>query len=124
MSNHYYESLHREPASAGIQLIELANDNDIALVQEARGLLNEYGHYMYRELGLIAGKESFFKELENFPGRNYLMPSGIFIVGRVGDMAVGCVGIKKFDEDSCEMKRMYTRPHIEEKEWAGFSATI
>lgn len=61
---------------------------------------------------MIAGKESFFKELENFPDPNYCKPSGTFIVARVGDVAAGCVGIKRFDEESCEMKRMYTGlPH-------------
>jgi GNAT superfamily N-acetyltransferase len=94
--------------STRTQLIELINDP--GLVQEVRGLLNEYGHYMYEELGLIAGKESFFKELENFPGPGYFLPSGTFIVARVGDVEAGCVGIKKFDEESCEMKRMYIRP--------------
>jgi GNAT superfamily N-acetyltransferase len=105
-----HQSLHGEPASDGTQLVALVNDGDTNVVQEARELLKEYGYYMYEELGLIAGKESFFRELTNFPGPNYLMPSGIFIVARAGDMAAGCVGIKKFDEESCEMKRMYIRP--------------
>ena len=93
--------------STRTQLIELIYDS--GLVPEVRELLNEYGHYMYEELGLIAGKESFFKELENFPGPGYFMPYGTFIVARVGDMVAGCVGIRKFDEESCEMKRMYVR---------------
>jgi putative acetyltransferase len=108
MNNNYYKGLDVEMASASTQLIELINDT--SLVQEVRELLNEYGHYMYEELRLIAGKESFFKELENFPGSGYLPPFGTFVVARVGDVVAGCVGIKKFDEESCEMKRMYIRP--------------
>jgi len=84
--------------------------NDAGLIGEVRVLLSEYGHYMYDELALIAGKESFFKELENFPGPGYFPPAGTFVVCRVEDEVAGCVGIKKFDEVSCEMKRMYIRP--------------
>ena len=97
-----------ETASANTQLIELINDT--GLVREVKELLNEYGQYMYEELGLMAGKESFFKELENFPGSGYLPPFGTFVVARVGDVVAGCVGIKRFDEASCEMKRMFIRP--------------
>ncbi|MEP6951564.1 MAG: hypothetical protein ABI863_19895 [Ginsengibacter sp.] len=53
MNNCNNESLHEEPVSRGAQLIELINGTDtaLALVQEARALLNEYGNYMYEEPG-------------------------------------------------------------------------
>src|SRR5450432_1369617 len=107
MSNINYENLHREAAFNITQLTGLTNDD---LVKEVRELLKEYGQYMYRQLGLIAGKESFFKDLENFPGPGYSLPSGTFIVARLENKVAGCVGIKKFDEENCEMKRMYIRP--------------
>ena len=112
MNSNYYNS-QRERTSGTPQLIELSTD--AALILKARELLNEYGHYMYRHLELIAGKESFFNELQNFPGPNYCMPSGTFIIARVGDVVAGCVGIKKFDDESCEMKRMYIRPAYRRK---------
>lgn len=108
MNNNYHKSLHKDTTSASIQLIELINDP--ILVGEVGQLLKEYGNYMYGELGLLAGKETFFKELKNFPGPGYLPPSGTFEVVKVGGIVAGCVGIKKFDEESCEMKRMYIRP--------------
>ena len=54
--------MHKDTTSASIQLIELINDP--SLIVEVGQLLKEYGNYMYGELGLIAGKETFFKELE------------------------------------------------------------
>jgi GNAT superfamily N-acetyltransferase len=108
MSNNSDKSLSNGMAFNSIQFIELINDAD--LIQEVSGLLTEYGNYMYEDLGLIAGKERFFKELENFPGPGYFPPSGTFVLARVAGMIAGCVGIKKFEDGSCEMKRMYIRP--------------
>ena len=81
--------------------------SDNLLLSEAKTLLTGYGNYMYVELGLTAGKKTFFEELEHFPGSSYLLPFGIFTIVKTGDMLVGCVGIRKFEKDSCEMKRMY-----------------
>ncbi len=83
--------------------------NGTPLVDEAKSLLKEYGQYMYEELGLIAGKETFFKELEEFPTNNYLTPTGIFFIAKTGDTVVGCGGIKKLSTDSCEIKRLFVR---------------
>ena len=107
MNSNCYKSSDVQATSNPTRLIELVNDT--SLIRETKELLNEYGNYMYVDLKLIAGKERFFKELENFPGSGYLPPSGTFIVARVGDMVAGCVGIKRFDKESCEMKRLYIR---------------
>ena len=88
-----------------LRLIEV-NEN-LSLIAETKKLLIEYGNYMYQELGLIAGKENFFKDLENFPGDQYKQPWGTFVIAKTGEVAVGCIGIRKFNNDSCEMKRMY-----------------
>lgn len=110
MGNSYHQRFQPGTGTTGIQIMELTDDTENWLVREAGELLNEYGRYMYEELKLIAGKETFFKELDNFPGPNYRAPSGAFVVVRAANMPVGCIGIKKFGEDSCEMKRMYVRP--------------
>jgi len=91
-----------------VELEEL-NVNSI-LLNEVKELLQEYGNYMYNGLGLIAGKERFFKELEMFPGNIYSQPSGVFIIAKCGATLIGCVGIKKLDAYTCEMKRLFVRP--------------
>lgn len=77
---------------------------------EARNLLKDYGHYMYDELGLLAGKNSFYKSLENFPTTEYDSPHGDFALAYLDDQPAGCIGLKKFDTFSCEMKRMFVSP--------------
>lgn len=89
-----------------IRFFEVDGGDD-SLLSEAKLLLTRYGNYMFGELKLAAGKENFFKELDHFPGSSYLPPSGIFTIVKSGDSLIGCVGVRKFDKDSCEMKRMY-----------------
>ena len=96
-----------------IELIDI--NGDTASTDSAKKLLLQYGSYMFDELGLIAGKESFFKQLENFPGNIYLPPSGIFVIAKAGAAVMGCVGIKKFDDENCEMKRMFVSPEYRGK---------
>ncbi|WP_274373875.1 MULTISPECIES: GNAT family N-acetyltransferase [Synergistales] len=45
-------------------------------------------------------------ELDNFPGK-YIKPNRAFLVAKVDNMAIGCVGLRKIDNDTCEMKRLY-----------------
>ncbi len=78
-------------------------------ILELKKLLEEYGKYMYEELGLTAGKDLFFKELKDLPGKSYLPPNGTFILASYGQQFAGCVGIKKWENKSCEMKRMFIR---------------
>ncbi|MEO8766209.1 MAG: GNAT family N-acetyltransferase [Ginsengibacter sp.] len=108
MNGNFIKISALEKGRSKIELIELTSDS--SLVGETRNLLSEYGHYMYGDLAFVAGKERFFRELVYFPGPAYLPPSGTFIAAKVGNEVAGCAGIRKFDENSCEMKRMYIRP--------------
>ncbi len=101
--------VNTEKIIESIQFNEI-NGEDPFLLSETKKLLAEYGNYMFTELGLVAGKENFFKELEYFPGSSYLPPLGLFVIVKAGDAWIGCVGIRNFNGDSCEMKRMYIRP--------------
>ncbi len=91
-----------------IKLLELADHP--YFLSELKKLLIEYGHYMYNDLRLVDGKENFFEDLKYLPTVQYQPPSGTFVLALHDDSVAGCVGIKKFKENSCEMKRMYIRP--------------
>lgn len=78
----------------------------------ARKLLTEYGLYLFDELKLMAGSDTFFKELKTFPDKKYQDPEGAFYVAYQRDIPIGCAGIKRFDKQSCELKRMYIQPQF------------
>lgn len=78
-------------------------------------LLTHYGNYMFDELNLVAGKETFYKDLIDFPGDKYDHPEGTYILACINDELAGCTGIKKFDRSSCEMKRMFVDPEFRGK---------
>jgi putative acetyltransferase len=52
--------------------------------------------------------QGFDKELEALPG-NYAPPGGALLIARDGEKAAGCVALRRLDDDSGEMKRMYVR---------------
>src|SRR5438552_14861730 len=40
----------------------------------------------------------------------FLAPTGVFLVARVEDWPAGCGGLRKFRDDTAEVKRMYVEP--------------
>jgi putative acetyltransferase len=106
-------SLDMQPAFESVQLIELAHNP--YLLSQVKELLAEYGNYMYNDLRLTDGKDIFYNDLEHFPTAGYLPPAGTFIAAISADEIAGCIGIKKFNSDNCEMKRMYIRPRFRGK---------
>ena len=91
-------------------MIELYTDPRLLVALNT--LLREYGNYMFGDLGLTAGKKSFYDQINTDPDNSYQLPNGTFILAELkGDIA-GCVGIKKYTDNVCEMKRMYIRPEF------------
>ncbi len=43
------------------------------------------------------------------PGK-YFYPGGDLLIGLEGERVVGCVAVRKLDDDTCEMKRLFVRP--------------
>ncbi|MCP4581150.1 MAG: GNAT family N-acetyltransferase [candidate division Zixibacteria bacterium] len=87
-----------------IKIILVKTNKQIAL---ARPLLEEYA----RSLGFHLDFQDFQTELNNLPG-DYALPDGRMLLAYSDDTLAGCVGMRKFDQGVCELKRMYVKPEF------------
>ena len=73
-------------------------------LEEIRALFREYAE----SLGVDLGYQGFEEEVRDLPG-HYAPPRGMLMLAR-GDDVIGCVGVRPFDDQTAEMKRLYVRP--------------
>jgi ribosomal protein S18 acetylase RimI-like enzyme len=85
--------------------IRIRNADTPELLRHARRLFEEYA----ASLGFDLCFQGFDDELAGLPG-DYAPPSGALLLALDGKEVVGCVGLRRFDEGVCEMKRLYVRP--------------
>jgi ribosomal protein S18 acetylase RimI-like enzyme len=85
--------------------VKLSRAETLEDVGEARALFEEYAD----ATGVDLCFQNFAAELAALPG-DYAPPSGRLILARIEDTAAGCVALRKIDEATCEMKRLYVRP--------------
>ena len=58
--------------------------------------------------------KDFEEELASLPGK-YSIPEGKLLLAFYNDQPAGCVALKKIDDHSCEMKRMFVYPEFHGK---------
>lgn len=75
------------------------------LIKKTRKLFIEYTNYLAIDLDF----QNFKDELNSLPG-NYAPPEGCILLAYYKGKIAGCVGVRKFQDDICEMKRLYVRP--------------
>lgn len=74
-------------------------------VELARTLFKEYE----AATGVDLCFQNFAQELAALPG-DYAPPAGRLMLAYEGEEAAGCVALRKVDDSTCEMKRLYVRP--------------
>src|SRR5262249_20772077 len=74
-------------------------------LQEARRLIEEYA----ASLSVSLDFQDFDLELASLPG-DYSPPGGRLLLALDGREAAGCVALRKLEEQTREMKRLYVRP--------------
>lgn len=85
-----------------IQIRPTLNQADIKSI---RLLFKEYE----KAIGVDLCFQGFAKELAGLPGR-YSSPEGALLLALVDSHLAGCVALRWFDYNTCEMKRLYVRP--------------
>ena len=90
------------PPDARVVIATAASPGELAAV---RTLVEEY----QRSLGIDLEFQGFSHELAHL-GEMYGPPDGALFLAVLDGVAVGCVGVRRFDATCCEMKRLYVRP--------------
>jgi GNAT superfamily N-acetyltransferase len=73
-------------------------------LEEVRTLLIEYAEWVAVDLSF----QGFAEELAGLPGE-YVAPNGTLLLCVVDAAPAGCVGVRRWRPDTCEMKRLYAR---------------
>jgi ribosomal protein S18 acetylase RimI-like enzyme len=94
-------------ASAFPAVITFAQAVSAADIAVARTLFKEYE----QSIGVSLCFQNFDQELANLPG-DYAPPSGRLLLVRVDDQIAGCIALRKLDDSTSEMKRLYLRPEF------------
>ncbi|MEO0075863.1 MAG: GNAT family N-acetyltransferase [candidate division WOR-3 bacterium] len=89
------------------RISEVETDQELKTI---RILFKEYTNW----LGFDLSFQNFDKEFAELPGQ-YAPPKGRLLLAYEDDEAVGCVGLREFQDEICEMKRLYIKEQYRSK---------
>lgn len=90
-----------------MRLVQVVSESNI---QHARKLFEEYA----AGLGFSLCFQNFDLELAKLPG-DYAAPHGRLLLAELDGEVAGCVALRKLDDLTCEMKRLFLRSEFRGK---------
>ena len=94
-----------------VTILEVPANIFSTITENAIKLQHAYGDYIYNNLLLKEMQDQYYNTLIDFPGTMFTRPTGIFFVAYDDhDNSLGIIGLRKFKDDVCEMKRFYVDP--------------
>ena len=75
---------------------------------DALSLIKEYVNSLTFKLDFQEIEEEFAK----FPGEYALSAKGTLLLAYINNIPVGVIGLRKIDNDICEMKRLYVKSQV------------
>lgn len=85
-------------------MVRIAEARSVEEIEKARVLFREYAGWIKVDLCF----QDFETELANLPGA-YQAPGGCLLLAYSDDLLAGCVALRPFQGDICEMKRLFVR---------------
>jgi len=86
-------------------MVTLTQAHRAECMGQVRELFEEYAASLSVDLCF----QNFQQELAGLPG-DYVPPTGRLLMVTDGACAAGCVALRRIDDETCEMKRLYVRP--------------
>ena len=91
-------------------MLKIVQAKSASELNKIRELFKEYTD----SLGFDLAFQNFEQEFAELPGK-YTEPEGRLLLAIYNEQVAGCVSLRKFENNICEMKRLYVRPEFQRK---------
>ena len=93
-----------------LKIYPAETNEDLEIV---KGLLEEYLAYIFELDGPVHIKEveAHKHQMDNL-GEYFRPPDGCLLVAKYKKESAGCVALRKLNDNTCEMKRLYVKPEF------------
>lgn len=98
---------NKDKTSVKVDFKQITSESSEDLLSQVRDIFLEYQSAIKTDLCF----QNFEEELSSLPGK-YSPPQGRLYLAFMDNKLVGCVGLRFFKENQCEMKRLYVRPEF------------
>ncbi len=85
-------------------MIKIFQAENAEQIEQIRRLFREYEKWLNLDICF----QGFEAEVANLPGK-YAKPDGRLLLASVDNAIAGCIALRKLEENTCEMKRLYLR---------------